>query len=49
MEEAAATMAEADLPDELALGAAAVFRRWDDDRDDFAIAVPDALDHLRGR
>jgi 3-hydroxyisobutyrate dehydrogenase-like beta-hydroxyacid dehydrogenase len=47
MDEAAATMADAGLPDELALGAAAVFRRWNDDRDDFTIAVPDALDHLR--
>ncbi|MGI5230120.1 DUF1932 domain-containing protein [Actinoallomurus sp. CA-142502] len=47
MEEAAATLAEAGLPDELALAAAAVFRRWDGDRDDFGIPVQDALRHLR--
>lgn len=47
MEEAAATLAAANLPDELALGAAAVFKRWDADQDDFAIALPDVLDHLR--
>lgn len=47
MEEAAATMEEAGLPGELARGAAAVFRRWDGDRDDFGIALPDALRHLR--
>jgi 3-hydroxyisobutyrate dehydrogenase-like beta-hydroxyacid dehydrogenase len=49
MEEAAATMAEANLPGELPLAAAAVFRRWDDDRDDFTIALPDVLDHLHER
>jgi 3-hydroxyisobutyrate dehydrogenase-like beta-hydroxyacid dehydrogenase len=49
MDEAAAAMAEANLPDELALAAAAVLRRWDDDRDDFTIALPDVLDHLHER
>jgi 3-hydroxyisobutyrate dehydrogenase-like beta-hydroxyacid dehydrogenase len=47
MEEAAATLAEAGLPGELASGAAAVFSRWNADRDDFDIALADALDHLR--
>jgi 3-hydroxyisobutyrate dehydrogenase-like beta-hydroxyacid dehydrogenase len=47
MEEAAATLAEADLPGELADGAAAVFRRWSADQDDFDIALPDVLAHLR--
>jgi hypothetical protein len=49
MDEAAAAMAGANLPDELALAAAAVLRRWDDDRDDFTIALPDVLDHLHER
>jgi 3-hydroxyisobutyrate dehydrogenase-like beta-hydroxyacid dehydrogenase len=49
MEEAAATLAEAGLPDELASGAAAVFGRWNADQDEFDIALSDALDHLRAR
>jgi 3-hydroxyisobutyrate dehydrogenase-like beta-hydroxyacid dehydrogenase len=49
LEEAAATMAAAGLPGELATGAAAVFRRWSADQDDFDIALPDVLDHLRTR
>lgn len=48
MEEAAATFAAAGLPGDLALGAAAVFRRWAADRDRFDLPVPDALAHLRG-
>jgi 3-hydroxyisobutyrate dehydrogenase-like beta-hydroxyacid dehydrogenase len=47
MDEVAATLEDAGLPAELAEGAAAVFRRWDEDRDDFGIALPDALAHLR--
>jgi 3-hydroxyisobutyrate dehydrogenase-like beta-hydroxyacid dehydrogenase len=47
MEEAAATFRDAGLPDDLARAAAAVFRRWDDDRDEFGISAADALDHLR--
>ncbi|MCO6003766.1 DUF1932 domain-containing protein [Actinoallomurus purpureus] len=47
MEEAAAAMAEVSLPNELAMGAAAVFERWNPDRDNFEIALPDVLDHLR--
>jgi len=47
MDEAAATFEEADLPGDLAHAAAAVFRRWDEDQDDFGITVPEALAHLR--
>jgi 3-hydroxyisobutyrate dehydrogenase-like beta-hydroxyacid dehydrogenase len=47
MDEVAATLGDAGLPAELAEGAAAVFRRWDEDRDDFGIALPEALAHLR--
>jgi 3-hydroxyisobutyrate dehydrogenase-like beta-hydroxyacid dehydrogenase len=47
MDEVAATLDDAGLPAELAEGAAAVFRRWDEDRDDFGIALPEALAHLR--
>jgi 3-hydroxyisobutyrate dehydrogenase-like beta-hydroxyacid dehydrogenase len=47
MREAAATFRDAGLPGELALAAAAVFERWNDDRDDFEITLADALAHLR--
>ncbi|MDN3353826.1 NAD(P)-dependent oxidoreductase [Actinomadura sp. DC4] len=47
MDEVAATLADAGLPSELAEGAAAVFRRWDEDRDDFELALPETLAHLR--
>jgi 3-hydroxyisobutyrate dehydrogenase-like beta-hydroxyacid dehydrogenase len=47
MDEVAATLTDAGLPADLAEGAAAVFRRWNEDRDDFGIALPQALAHLR--
>jgi 3-hydroxyisobutyrate dehydrogenase-like beta-hydroxyacid dehydrogenase len=47
MREAAATLRDAGLPDDLALAAAAVFERWSGDRDDFEISLADALAHLR--
>ncbi len=47
MEEAAATYRAAGLPDDLALAAAAVFTRWNGDRDAFGMSLTDALAHLR--
>ena len=47
MDEVAATLQDAGLPAELADAAAAVFRRWEEDQDDFGLALPDALAHLR--
>ena len=40
-------VADAGLPDDLALSAAVVFERWKGDRDDFDISLADVLAHLR--
>jgi 3-hydroxyisobutyrate dehydrogenase-like beta-hydroxyacid dehydrogenase len=47
MHEAASTFAAAGLPAELATGAAAVFDRWQGDKDSYELGVDDVLRHLR--
>lgn len=47
MLEAADSFAAAGLPAELATGAAAVFDRWQADKDDLSLDVDDVLRHLR--
>ena len=47
MHEAAEAFAERGLPTDLATAAAAVFGRWDADRDAWHLGVEAALDHLR--
>ncbi|HEY3261554.1 MAG TPA: DUF1932 domain-containing protein [Pseudonocardiaceae bacterium] len=47
MHEAAAAFAERGLPTDLATAAAAVFGRWNADRDAWDLGVTAALDHLR--
>jgi 3-hydroxyisobutyrate dehydrogenase-like beta-hydroxyacid dehydrogenase len=46
MLEAAESFAAVGLPPELAQGAAAVFERWDDDKDDASLGVDEVLAHL---
>jgi 3-hydroxyisobutyrate dehydrogenase-like beta-hydroxyacid dehydrogenase len=48
MEEVAHTLDLLDLPSDLALGAAAVMRRWERDKDDLDVTVADLLAHLKG-
>ena len=45
--EAAQTLHQLDLPPDLAQATAAVLRRWDADRDQFDLSVPEVLHHLR--
>lgn len=47
MDEVAESLRSAGLPDALATGAAHVFRRWDDDKDDLSLDPETALRHLR--
>lgn len=47
MGEAAAALAAARLPGDLALAAEAVMRRWEDDKDQYDIGTHEVLDHLR--
>ncbi|WP_405971901.1 DUF1932 domain-containing protein [Streptomyces sp. NBC_00988] len=47
LEEIAATLRTAGLPADMAEGAAAVLRRWNDDKDRFDLPVEEVLTHLR--
>lgn len=49
MHEIADTLREAGLPPELAEGAAAVLRRWQDDKDNAELSLGDTLERLRGQ
>ena len=48
MREVSETLAAAGLPGEMAEAAAAVFDLWEPDKDDSELALPEALDRLRG-
>ncbi|WP_033281822.1 NAD(P)-dependent oxidoreductase [Streptomyces sp. NRRL F-525] len=47
LEEIAATLHTAGLPADMAEGAAAVLRRWTDDKDDYDLPLEEVLAHLR--
>ncbi|WP_327046589.1 DUF1932 domain-containing protein [Microbispora sp. NBC_01189] len=49
MLEVAESLRSADLPDELATAAQAVFARWADDKDAFDLPLKDTLAHLKSR
>jgi hypothetical protein len=46
MREVAQTLADNDLPPDLAKAAAIVFDRWTDDKDDATLTMAEAFDHL---